>query len=145
MYKRQGYTGVGQTIVIVGQSSISVSDIEKFQKAAGLTVKDPTLVLVPNSGSATVSSGDEAESDLDLEYSGGIARGATILFVYVGNNSNYSVWDSINYAVDNQIAPIISTSYGDCETDLGSANYSTLNAVLEQAAAQGQSLSLIHI
>jgi subtilase family serine protease len=87
-----------------------------------------------------VSSGDEAESDLDLEYSGGIARGATILFVYVGNNSNYSVWDSINYAVDNQIAPIISTSYGDCETDLGSANYSTLNAVLEQAAAQGQSV-----
>jgi len=135
-----GYTGVGQTIVIVGQSSISVADIENFQKAAGLTVKDPTLVLVPNSGSATVSSGDEAESDLDLEYSGGIARGATILFVYVGNNSNYSVWDSINYAVDNQIAPIISTSYGDCETDLGSANYSTLNAVLEQAAAQGQSV-----
>jgi len=57
-----GYTGAGQTIVIVGQSAISVSDIENFQKAAGLTVKDPTLVLVPNSGSATVSSGDESES-----------------------------------------------------------------------------------
>jgi subtilase family serine protease len=135
-----GYTGAGQTIVIVGQSSISVSDIENFQKAAGLTLKDPTLVLVPNSGSSAVSSGDESESDLDLEYSGGVARGATIFFVYVGNNSNYSVWDSINYAVDNQVASIISTSYGDCETDLGAANYSTLNAVLAQAAAQGQSV-----
>jgi subtilase family serine protease len=87
-----------------------------------------------------VSSGDESESDLDLEYSGGIARGASIFFVYVGNNSNYSVWDSINYAVDNQVAPVISTSYGDCETDLGSANYSTLNSVLAQAAAQGQTV-----
>jgi len=81
-----------------------------------------------------------SRNHLDLEYSGGIARGATILLVYVGNNSNYSVWDSINYAVDNQVGPIISTSYGDCETDLGSTNYSTLNAVLEQAAAQGQSV-----
>ena len=135
-----GYTGSGQSIAIVGQSSISLSDVENFQSAAGLTVKDPTLVLVPDSGTATVSSGDESESDLDLEYSGGIARGASIFFVYVGNNSNYSVWDSINYAVDNQVAPVISTSYGDCETDLGSANYSTLNSVLAQAAAQGQTV-----
>jgi Pro-kumamolisin, activation domain/Bacterial Ig-like domain (group 3) len=135
-----GYTGSGQSIAIVGQSEVYVSDIENFQNAAGLTVKDPTLVLVPDSGSAAVSSGDEAESDLDLEYSGGIGTGATIYFVYVGNNSNYSVWDSINYAVDTRIAPIISASYGDCETDLGSSNYATLNAVLEQAAAQGQTL-----
>jgi subtilase family serine protease len=135
-----GYTGSGQSIAIVGQSSISLSDVENFQSAAGITVKDPTLVLVPDSGTATVSSGDESESDLDLEYSGGIARGASIFFVYVGNNSNYSVWDSINYAVDNQVAPVISTSYGDCETDLGSANYSTLNSVLAQAAAQGQTV-----
>lgn len=135
-----GYTGSGQSIAIVGQSEVYVSDIENFQNAAGLTVKDPTLVLVPNSGSAAVSSGDEAESDLDLEYSGGIGTGATIFFVYVGNNSSYSVWDSINYAVDTRIAPIISTSYGDCETDLGSSNYATLNAILEQAAAQGQTM-----
>ncbi len=135
-----GYTGSGQSIAIVGQSEVYVSDVENFQNAAGLTVKDPTLVLVPNSGTAAVSSGDEAESDLDLEYSGGIGTGATIYFVYVGNNSSYSVWDSINYAVDTRIAPIISASYGDCETDLGSSNYATLNAILEQAAAQGQTM-----
>lgn len=135
-----GYTGAGQSISIVGQSEIYVSDIEHFQSAAGLTVKDPTLVLVPDSGTAAVSSGDEVESDLDLEYSGGIATGATIYFVYVGNNSNYSVWDSINYAVDTRIASIISTSYGVCETELTASDYSTLNSVLEQAAAQGQTV-----
>jgi subtilase family serine protease len=135
-----GYTGAGQSIAVVGQSSVSVSDIEKFQSATGLTTQDPTLVLVPNSGAAAVSSGDESESDLDLEYSGGIATGATVDLVYVGNNSNYSVWDSINYAVDTRIAPIISASYGACETELGSANYSTLNGILAQAAAQGQTV-----
>ena len=45
-----GYTGTGQSIAVMGQSEISVSDIENFQSAAGLTVKDPTVVLVPSSG-----------------------------------------------------------------------------------------------
>ena len=135
-----GYTGTGQSIAVVGQSEVYLSDVENFQNAAGIAVKDPTLVLVPDSGSQVVSSGDEAESDIDMEYSGGIGTGATIYLVFVGDNSNYSVWDSINYAVDTLIAPIISISYGDCETDLGSNDYETLNGVLEQAAAQGQSV-----
>jgi subtilase family serine protease len=135
-----GYTGTGQQIAIVGQSSVSLSDIEAFQSAAGLATKDPTVVLVPSSGTSAVSSGDEAESDLDLEYSGAIAKGADIYFVYVGNDSNYSTFDAIQYAVDTRIAPIISNSYGDCETDLSTTDYSSLNGVLEQAASQGQSV-----
>jgi subtilase family serine protease len=135
-----GYAGTGQSIAIVGQSEISVSDIEDFQSAAGLTVKDPTLVLVPDSGSAAYSSGDEAESDLDLEYSGGIGRNATIYLVYVGDNSNYSVWDSMQYAVDTRIAPIISMTYGACEPDLSASDYSTLEGILEEGASQGQSI-----
>jgi subtilase family serine protease len=135
-----GYTGNGQSVALVGQSYIEVSDIENFQTAAGLTVKDPTLVLVPGSGTAAVSTSDEAESDLDLEYSGGIATGATLYLVYVGNNANYSVYDSIAYAVDTQIAPIISASYGTCETELGTSEYASLNSVVEQAATQGQTV-----
>jgi pro-kumamolisin-like protein/Big-like domain-containing protein len=135
-----GYTGSDQAIAVVGQSSVVLSDIEHFQTAAGFSKKDPTLVLVPNSGSATVVSGDEAESDLDLEYTSTIGRDATIYFVYVGNNPNYSVWDSIEYAVDQKVAPIISVSYGICETALSSGDYASLNAVLAQAAAQGQTI-----
>jgi RNA polymerase sigma factor (sigma-70 family) len=135
-----GYAGTGQSIAIVGQSEVNVSDIEHFQSAAGLTVKDPAVVLVPSSGTAQYSSGDQAESDLDLEYSGGMGTGATIYFVYVGNNQNYSVFDSIQYVVDTRIAPIISISYGACETDLSSSDFSTLESIMEQGASQGQSI-----
>jgi hypothetical protein len=135
-----GYTGTGQSIALVGQSSILQSDVTNFQTAAALTVKNPTMVLVPSSGSSTTYSGDEAESDLDVEYSGAIGKGASIYFIYVGSNQNYSVWDSIQYAVDTRIAPIISTSYGDCETDMASSDYTSLNGILAQAAAQGQSV-----
>jgi subtilase family serine protease len=135
-----GYTGTGQSIAVVGQSSILQSDVTNFQNASGLPVKNATMVLVPSSGTSTTYTGDESESDLDVEYSGAIGKGASIYFIYVGNNQNYSVWDSIQYAVDTRIAPIISTSYGDCETDMSSSDYTSLNGVLAQAAAQGQSV-----
>ncbi|MGA8530000.1 MAG: protease pro-enzyme activation domain-containing protein [Acidobacteriaceae bacterium] len=134
-----GYTGSGQTIVVVGQSEISKSDIEAFQTAAGLTVKDPNQILVPGSGTATVVSGDEAESDLDVEYAGGIAPGATIDFVYTGNGSD-NVYNSLQYAVDNKLGSVISMSYGTCETELDASGFAGLETVLEQGASQGQSI-----
>ena len=133
-----GYTGVGQSIAVVGQSSVQVSDIENFQKAAGLTVQDPTELLVPLSGSPVAVAGDQGESDLDLEWSGAIARGATILFVYTGNATNYSVFNSIEYAVDEKLAQIITISYGSCETAFGSP--ASFETVLAQAASQGQTV-----
>jgi subtilase family serine protease len=135
-----GYTGSGQSIAIMGQSEVALSDIEAFQSAAGLTVKDPTVVLVPGSGTAATVAGDEAESDLDLEYSSGIARGANITFVYVGNNPNYGVFDSLQYAVDNKLASVVSISYGACETTLSSSDYTSLEGIMEQGASQGQTI-----
>lgn len=134
----QGYTGTGQTIVIVGQSAILNSDIEAFETASGLPVKDPTPILVPNSGTSQIfNDGDETESDLDLEWSGAIAKGANISFVYTGSEVNNGAFDAITYAVDNSIGTIISSSYGDCEADLGTFN---LESILSRAASQGQTV-----
>ena len=135
-----GYSGSGQSIAIVGQSEIVAADITAFQSAAGLTVKAPNITLVPGSGTAAISTGDEAESDLDLEYSSAMAPGATIDFIYVGNNQNYSAFDSLQYAVDYKVAPIVSMSYGLCESGLSSSDYSTLEGIMEQGASQGQTV-----
>ena len=130
--------GAGQSITLVGQSAIAVSDVEAFESAAGLTVKDPTQLMVPNSGNSTVqANGDEAESDLDVEWSGAMAPGATINFVYTGSNPNYGAFDSIQYAIDEKIGTIISVSYGACEAALGGQ---TLELSLQQAATQGQTV-----
>ena len=139
-----GFDGTGQTIAIMGQSDIVVSDIENFQKAAGLAVKDPTKVLVPGTGAATIISGDESESDLDLEWSSAMAPGADIYFVYSGNSTTSNgVFDSITYAVDQKIGDIISVSYGACETVVigNNLNYqNVMEPVFQQAAAQGQTI-----
>ena len=133
-----GTNGTGQTIAVMGQSSIVASDIENFESAAGLTVKDPTQVIVPGSGSPQTFAGDEGESDLDLEWSGGIAPGAQIDFIYTGSDTTFGVFDSLQYAVDEKIGNILSLSYGICEAQLqGTA---ALESVLQQAATQGQSV-----
>jgi subtilase family serine protease len=132
--------GTGQSITVVGQSSIATSDIENFESAAGLTVKDPNQVLVPTSGTPETFSGDQGESDLDLEWSGGIATGAEIFFVYTGSNTNFGIFDSIQYAVDEKIGDIISVSYGACEAGLSPTTASALEAVMQQAATQGQTV-----
>ena len=135
-----GYTGSGQTIAVVGQSAINTTDITNFQTAAGVPVRAPNVVLMPGTGTSTTVTGDETESDLDLEYTSGVARGANVTFVYTGNNQNYGVFDALQYTIDNKLANIISVSYGDCETDLSAADYATLDAMLAQAAAQGESV-----
>lgn len=135
-----GLDGAGQSITVVGQSSVDLSDVENFRSAAGISGNDPVLVLVPGSGDVQEFSGDESESDLDLEYSSAMAPAAAVYFVYVGNSTNFSVFDSLLYAVDNRLTPIISISYGICEPALGVSNYNDLNGVLAQAASQGQTV-----
>jgi subtilase family serine protease len=136
-----GFTGSNQSIAVLGQSAVVLSDITNFQTAVNIPAKTPELVLVPNSGASTIyNDGDEGESDLDLEYTSTIAKGAQIFFVYTGGNSNNGVFDALAYAIDERIAPIISMSYGDCEPDLGVSLYNTFNSNLEQAAAQGQTV-----
>ena len=132
-----GFTGTGQTIAVMGQSEISLTDIENFQGAAGLSIKDPTVILVPNTGPPSFSSGDEGESDLDLEWSGAMAPGANIVLVYTGSGNNNGIYDSITYAVDSKIGDVITASYGSCEPVLAGFN---IESSLQEAAAQGQSV-----
>jgi hypothetical protein len=135
-----GFTGANQSIAVVGQSGVLLSDIAAFQSGTGIIAKTPQLVLMPGTGASAIFTGDEGESDLDLEYTSTIAKGAQVFFVYTGNSGNFGVFDALSYAVDERISPILSISYGDCETDFGLTNYGTATTILQQAAAQGQTV-----
>jgi hypothetical protein len=135
-----GYNGAGQTIAVIGQSAVALTDITNFQTALGVPTKAPALFLVPSSGTSAIVSGDESESDLDLEYSSALAPGATINFYYTGNSPTKGVFDALQYVVDFGYAPIITLSYGDCEFNIDQANITAFDAVLKQAATQGQTV-----
>jgi subtilase family serine protease len=135
------FDGTGQSIAVVGQTAINNSDIDAFRSAAGLSVNDPTVTLVPSTGVLTHSPGDETEADLDLEWSNAVAPKATIQYITVGNDPNFSVFDSLDYAIQHNVAPVISISYGNCEANLGTPFVLTMQQWAQHANAQGQTIS----
>jgi subtilase family serine protease len=140
-----GDTGKGLTIAVTGQSDIVASDLTDFRAAAGLSVNNPTVVTVPGSIPESVAdaetSSDLVETDLDLEWSGGVANAASIILV-----NSADVFTSLQYAIQNQIngitIPIISQSYGACEPTVPTADLTTYESWLAQANTQGQTVVL---
>lgn len=146
---KMGYNGTGQAIAVLGQSYVDLSAVAAFQSGAGLTPNTPTLVLVPQTGVPGINAfgdGDEEESQLDLEYAAGMAPGANVLLVYTGDSENSAgIFDSLAYTVDQNLAPVITGSYGLCEGDLGTPTQAAQVAavysqIVQQANAQGQTI-----
>jgi len=139
---QSGSLGGGQRLAIVGQSFVDTSISSKVVQFQGNLTQVNTIsaVLVPGSGVQAISPGDEGESEIDLEYASGIAQNASIFLVYVGANRNYDVFDALEFAIAENIAPVISISYGTCESFLSATQLDAGNALFEEAAAQGQTL-----
>jgi Pro-kumamolisin, activation domain/Bacterial Ig-like domain (group 3) len=143
-----GIDGAGQKIALTGQSSINLADVANFRSAAGLPANVPTLLLMPGTGTSTRCPGDEGESDLDVEWSGGVAKNASITLVYAGlvsgdtcgGNRQFGAFDALQYAIDQNVAPVISNSYGNCESAVGLSFAQTMQGWIRQANAQGQTV-----
>jgi subtilase family serine protease len=125
------FNGAGFTVAVVGQTDPVLADVATFRAAAGLPASVPkTQLYGTDPGNSSL---DIDESHLDMEWSGAAAPGATILYVYGQDAFN----NSMTGAIDNKVAPIISSSYGQCESQVGAATLNTLNQLFEQANAEG--------
>ncbi|HKN76973.1 MAG TPA: Ig-like domain repeat protein [Candidatus Acidoferrum sp.] len=134
---QNGINGSGESVAIVARSNINLSDVQIFRIAFGLPVNDPQIILDgPDPGN--LLGDEETEADLDVEWSGAIAPMATIKFVVsASTNSTDGVDLSSLYIVDNNLAPVLSASFGQCEQTLGQTENTFFNNLWEQAAAQG--------
>ncbi len=155
------YDGTGQSIAVVGQSNINTQDVVDFRSMFGLpayaTVSSSTpssscspfvantanLCVIVNGPDPGLVSGDELESDLDVQWAGAVAPGANIYFV-TSQSSQANPTQVIGgvdlsamYIVDNNVAPILTESYGLCEPFILTAGNTFYNSLWEQAAAEG--------
>jgi len=145
--------GTGQKLAIVGQTDIYLADINDFRSGFGLstiptacktdvngivispcTTTNFAYVLV-GADPHVPSPGDLGESDLDIEWSGAVARNAQIVFV--NGETAGGVLDAlvavINPPSGPALAPVVSMSYGACEAFAGF----DLEALLQQGNAEG--------
>ncbi len=135
-----GIDGTGESIAVVGQTTLTPTDdgthadIDTFRSLGGL----PAINLTQTkTGSPTFSKYDVDEANLDIEWSGAIAPKAQIIFVYSDN----ALFTSLPYIVNNNLAPVISISYGNCEASFDASSITVLTQVLTQANTQGQTIT----
>jgi len=127
--------GTGQQIAIVADSNINPQDVTDFRTLFGLPTNPPNIIL---DGPDPGLNGDEGEADLDVQVSGMVAPKATINLVVSEDTQTAAGLDlSAFYIIDNNIAPVMSESFGACESALGTAGNAFFNGLWEQAAAQG--------
>src|SRR5579864_1477056 len=135
-----GTSGQGQTIAIVGESNIKLQDVTDFRSMFGLAAKGfpannvTTILNGPDPGLQP----DESEADIDTQWSGAVAPNATIDFVVSESTESTAGIDlSAVYIVENNLAPVMSESYGFCELGLGASGNQFFSNLWQQAAAQG--------
>jgi subtilase family serine protease len=151
--------GTGQQLAIIGETDIYLADINDFRSGFGLSTI-PSTCTTDSSGIVETPCntpnfeyilagtdygvspfGDLIESDLDLEWSGATARNAQIVFVNAPISSdgmNGGVGVALQYAIDNAVAPVISMSYGLCESESEpESGISSMETLLQQANTEG--------
>jgi fibronectin type 3 domain-containing protein len=122
--------GTGVTIAIVSQSDIDPATPTAYWAAFGVTPALPVTYMISGTDPGKTSS--ESETDLDVEIAGALAPNAQLIVV-----TSTDAVSAAAYAINMDIAPIISSSYGACEHGLGITGNLAVNSDYEQASAQG--------
>jgi len=136
----QGLDGTGQSIAVVGRTDVALTDVRTFRTNAGLPANDPQKIFVNGVNPGMPDCQDEAESALDVEWAGAIAKKATIDFVSAASGATDGIVLAAQYAVTNNVAPIVTVSYLHCENTISDGGQSLWGSLWSQAASQGQSV-----
>ncbi len=102
-------TAQGQRIGILGGSDMNQSYIDTFRSQFGLPPATVEQHLVGPDPGITASANEAA---LDVEWSGAIARRATIVYIYSANFNT-----AAQGAIDQNLATVLSESLSSCEPE----------------------------
>jgi pseudomonalisin len=134
-------TGSGQQVSIITEGDLSQpkADLATFEKTYGLPAV--TWNQIDVGAQSTDSSGDD-EWDLDSQYSTGFAPGVTQINVYDGPSLNDpDILTTIDKWVTDDLTKQGSFSAGECDLLADASGFTSgLDAVLQQADAQGQTM-----
>lgn len=135
--------GTGVVIGVVGETDIHQGDFATFRNTFNLVQPGGQLEVVNpgNIDPGFPDPGELSEASLDTQWASATAPGASIkLVIFPSSATTGGVDLSAEYLVDNNIAPIISYSYGLCEKEMGASYAAMYEQLWAQAAGQGISV-----
>jgi hypothetical protein len=132
---RAGDLGAGQTVALYELEPNLKSDISAYQSCYGTS----TSVTYAPVGAGAGTGAGQGEAALDIETVIGLAPAASLI-VYQGLNTTDGAYDTYNAIVSQNRARVISTSWGECELNLGATAAQAESTLFAEAAVQGQSV-----
>ncbi len=144
-----GYTGQGQTIVVVEDSDLfsGTADWNSFRKTLGLSqYSSATLTQSHPQGLSTCSDpgvgGAADEAAIDVEWASAAAPSAAIVMASCADTTNFGGFIALQNIVagGGAVPSIVSISYGEGETQDGAAFNAYISSLYQLAAARGVSV-----
>lgn len=136
-------TGTGQTIVLIEDTNVySTADITTFRSTFGLPTATFSQVQPGGCTNPGDVVGNDAEAELDVEYAGAAAPGATLELASCADTSTtFGGLIALENLIDQSTLPqIVSISYGECEAENGATQNAAYSSTYENAGAEGISV-----
>jgi subtilase family serine protease len=138
-----GNLGAGTTVALVELEPYHAADVATYQACDGTSAQVTNTMVDGGSGNCW-QSGPNYDSQcgledvLDIEDVAGLAPAATI-DVYEGPNTDQGVLDTYRSIVQHD-APVVSTSWGACESASTATMLAAENVLFQEAAVQGEAV-----
>ncbi|HVR46939.1 MAG TPA: protease pro-enzyme activation domain-containing protein [Candidatus Binatia bacterium] len=133
---QHGCNGAGYTAAVVIDDPVNTSYVATYLSAAGVTQTGTITNEAVDGG----GSGDDAETDLDVQTISGLAPGANIIVYDIGSLGDQQIEDAYNQVLTDGKATAVNSSFGGCESsDVPFAD--STNAIAQQGAAEGVEFS----
>jgi hypothetical protein len=133
---QHGCNGAGYTAAIAIDDPVNTSYLSAYLSAAQVTQTGTVTNEAVDGG----GSGDDAETDLDVQTIAGLAPGANIIVYDMGSLGDQQIEDTYNKVLSDGKASAVNSSFGGCESSDPSFADST-NSIAEQGASEGVEFS----
>ena len=133
----QGRIGLGQTIAIVEFEQYSQSDFNAFESCYGLSSSIRNVVVDGGPGGPPGGGGEAA---LDTELASFNAPAASLVVYETPNDNDAQALDMFNRIAGDDIAQVVTTSWGNCEAMTAGGTLQAENTTFSRLALQGQTM-----
>ncbi|GHO75110.1 hypothetical protein KSD_28810 [Ktedonobacter sp. SOSP1-85] len=132
----KGFNGEGQKVALFEMAAYNLSDLQAFESCYGQSQANiKTITVTPGA----FTDDNEIKAELDAEIVLGMLPNLSQLRIYEASPNSpdyFSEWAQI--IADN--VPVVSTSWGVCESGRTQSDFDTSSSFFMMAAAQGQTV-----
>jgi hypothetical protein len=134
----QGFHGEGMSAAVIEYGGYHDGNVNGFKSCYGIST--PVSRVRVDGGASAVANSSETEVALDVEVILEMAPKLQHLYVYEAPNTGTGEIGDYDAFVSQDLAPVLSVSWGECEEGSSQGYERLLGAITEEAAAQGQQI-----